>query len=524
MKAIILARVSTEEQMSEGQSIPAQLSRAREYAKRKRLNVYKEFQFDESSIKDQRKKFEQVVEEIKKAKEPVALIVETVDRLQRSFKESVLLDDFRKQGKLEIHFIRENLVVHKDSNSSEIQRWDLAVFLAKSFVLQISDNVKRTNEYKIRHGEWIGKAPVGYVNTIDENGNKDIIPDPARAHLVVKMFELYATGNYSIRTLAEEMKKLGLRTTLKNSKPLTTGMIHSTLQNPFYYGMMRVKNELYPHRYQPLISKDLFDKVQQVRLGYHKKPFKYAGKPFILRGMVKCADEQCGCTITAETHKGHIYYSCTNYKRIHPKRVYIREEDILSPINEVLKNIRLSDEKIEEITEDLKKMNQVKNEFHRQSLTSLRKEYDQIETRISNAFDLMADGSITKDMFNKKLKEYKEKQAEIEAKMQSYTDADENFYLTANMVLNLAKRAYEIFQNSEVEEKRQLLNFLLQNLKLEGKNLVFELKTPFDTVLQASKCSNLLAWRDSFRTYEWEKACPAPEVIITQVRQLLALV
>lgn len=101
-------------------------------------------------------------------------------------------------------------------------------------------------------------------------------------------------------------------------------------------------------------------------------------------------------------------------------------------------------------------------------------------------------GRITKDMFNKKLKEYKEKQAEIEAKMEQYTDADENFYLTANIVLNLAKKAYEIFQNSEVEEKRQLLNFLLQNLKLDGKNLIFELKTPFNTVFQASKCSNLL--------------------------------
>ena len=491
MKAIILARVSTEEQMNEGQSIPAQLARAREYAKRKGLNIYKEYQFDESSIKDHREKFEQVIEEIKKAKEPVALIVETVDRLQRGFKESVLLDEFRKQGKLEIHFIRENLVVHKDSNSSEIQRWDLAVFLAKSFVLQISDDVKRTNEYKKRHGEWAGKSPIGYINVLGEDGKKkDIIPDPARAHLVVRMFELYATGNYSIRTLTEEMKKSGLRTTLKNAKPLTTGMIHSTLQNPFYYGMMRVKGELYQHKYEPLISQELFDKVQQVRLGYHKKPFKYAGKPFVLRGMIKCAD--CGCTITAETHKGHNYYSCTNYKRIHPKRIYIREEDLLSPIHEILKNIRLPDEKINEITEDLKKMNQVKNEFHKQSLSALRKEYDQIENRISNAFDLMTDGSITKDMFNKKLKEYKEKQAELETKMRQYTDADENFYLTANMTLNLAKRAYEIFQSSEIEEKRQFLNFLLQNLKLQGKNLVFELKTPFDTVLQASKCSNLL--------------------------------
>jgi len=95
-------------------------------------------------------------------------------------------------------------------------------------------------------------------------------------------------------------------------------------------------------------------------------------------------------------------------------------------------------------------------------------------------------------MFNKKLKEYTEKQIELEEEMTRYTQTDEKFYLTVNMILNLAKKAYEIIQSSEPEKKWQLLNFLLQNLKLEGKNLVFELKTPFDTVLQASKCSNIL--------------------------------
>jgi len=100
-------------------------------------------------------------------------------------------------------------------------------------------------------------------------------------------------------------------------------------------------------------------------------------------------------------------------------------------------------------------------------------------------------------MFNKKLKEYKEKQAGLEAKMEQYTDADENFYLTVNTTLNLAKMAYKIFQNSEVSEKRQLLGFLLQNLTLKDKKLNFELKTPFNTVLQVSRYSStntLLRW------------------------------
>ena len=100
-------------------------------------------------------------------------------------------------------------------------------------------------------------------------------------------------------------------------------------------------------------------------------------------------------------------------------------------------------------------------------------------------------------MFNKKLKEYKENQAELNEEMQRYTDADENYYITANIVLNLAKKAYEIFQSSEVEEKRQLLNFLLQNLQLKGEKLMFKMKTPFDTVFQASKYSTLLRGQDS---------------------------
>jgi 2,3-bisphosphoglycerate-independent phosphoglycerate mutase len=104
-------------------------------------------------------------------------------------------------------------------------------------------------------------------------------------------------------------------------------------------------------------------------------------------------------------------------------------------------------------------------------------------------------------MFNKKLKEYKEKQEEIREEMARDDQADEKFYITANMVLKLTQKALEIFQSSEIEEKRQLLNFLLQNLRLRGRKLMFDLKTPFDTVLQASKCSNLLRGPDSNRQH-----------------------
>ncbi len=231
MKALILARVSTEEQKEAGNSLPAQQARLVSYVKRNsNLELAKEFIFDESAYKEHRKEFNKVIEYIEKQKETIALCCDKVDRLSRDFLVGLpALETFRREGTIILHFPSDNLILHKDSPATDLFHFNIAVSLAQYYSNSISDNVKRANEYKIRHGECIGKAPGGYINVIDDNGNKDIIPDPARSHLVVKMFELYATGNYSIRILAEEMKKLGLRTTLKNSKPLSTGMIHATL-------------------------------------------------------------------------------------------------------------------------------------------------------------------------------------------------------------------------------------------------------------------------------------------------------
>lgn len=87
MKAVIFARVSSKDQ-EEGQSIPSQVRRLTEYALKKGFEIDKTYQVVESSSKETRKQFEQIINYIKKAKEPFALITETVDRLQRSFRET----------------------------------------------------------------------------------------------------------------------------------------------------------------------------------------------------------------------------------------------------------------------------------------------------------------------------------------------------------------------------------------------------------------------------------------------------
>lgn len=130
---------------------------------------------------------------------------------------------------------------------------------------------------------------------------------------------------------------------------------------------------------------------------------------------------------------------------------------------------------------------------------------------------------ITQDIYDTKLKSYKEKQYEISLRFEEYTRADENYHIAASTVFSLANRALEIFESSEVDEKRQLLNFLLQNCRLSGKNLAFELRSPFGMMLEYAHHPSVLAWRDSFRTFEWEQALPDPKVSLMQIRGLLAL-
>ena len=192
MKAIILARVSTEEQKEAGNSLPAQQTRLRNYIdKVPRLERDIEFIFDESAFKEHRKEFEKVVKYLTDQKEAVALCCDKVDRISRDFLIGLPeLERLRREGKIELHFPGDNLVLHRDSPATDLFHFNIAVSLAQYYSNAISDNTKRAFEHKRRNGEWTGVPPIGYLNSTLDNGKKDIIVDPERGHLIQALFDL----------------------------------------------------------------------------------------------------------------------------------------------------------------------------------------------------------------------------------------------------------------------------------------------------------------------------------------------
>jgi len=499
MKAILLARVSDKKQDSN----TAQLIRVNDYIRFKDLEVVKTHEIEESSTRGERKKFQEVIKEIKQSKECIALVVDTVDRLQRSFRESVLLDDLRKAGKLEIHFYRENLVIHKNSNSADLLRWDMAVMFARSYILQLSDNVKRKLDQKRKNGEWVGKAPIGYKN-IGQERNKDIVVDREKAPLIQHLFELYASGQYSVKTLSKHISQKGLRG--GQGKSLTPGMVYKILNNPFYYGEMRSCGVIYLHRYETIISKDLYLACQRVQKGWHKKKFQYAAKAFAFRGLLRCA--KCGCSMSPEIKKGkYIYYSCTTArKNICSKKIFVREDALLEPICDVLQACTtLPDDTIDEIIRLVQASYEEDTSLRTDTFKTLQAEYESLQLKQNRLTDLLLDGTIAKDTYEQKLKAFKDRQREVTAQMKDLQNTNAQPHVTAKTVLQLAKEAHALLKSSEPLEKKALLNFALQNPTVSGKNIDFTMASPFDVIYDTSVHSLGRRQRDRFRTLDWQE-------------------
>lgn len=496
MKAIILSRVSSKEQ-EEGYSIAAQTAKLKEYCLRKELDILKVFQITESSTVGDRKQFKAMLafakEEHAKGKERVAIVVDKVDRLMRNFTDQPVLDELMKQDVIELHFVSSGGVVHKDSTSNDKLMWNIQIVMAQNFVDSLKDNIKRSVDYKIRNGEYISKAPIGYVNVPKQPRQPaDIILDETRCFLVKRLFQEYATGTYTIGDMVMLAKKWGLKS--KNGCDIVKAHMHRVLQDPFYIGFMTIKGKTYPHRYTHLIDEETFYKCQQVRAAANKKPFKYSEKPFLFRGLIKC--KYCGCSYSSYIKKERYVYLRPTQSRGACECTQMREEVVLRQIEAVFQSIHIPQPLLEQIKGYLKTTHESKEAYQEQMIQALRKEYDSIIGKLDRLVDLLIAQSITQTIYDTKVHELKRRQQEIDRQLSGHTKADETFYYTLSALLELVSRAHECFQRSNMQQKRQLISMVLANLELKGETLYYTMRKPFDMLAQLPKTDKWCTRRD----------------------------
>jgi site-specific DNA recombinase len=494
MKSVIYARVSTKGQADEGYSLPAQEKLALDYAERRGLDVVKKYLVPESaSGKVLRLKFAEMMEYVKERNVNV-ILVEKVDRMTRNFKEAVVINDWIDENETrEVHFVKENLVIHKNAKSHEKFQWDIKIVLAQNYIRNLGEEVKKAHLEKLRQG-WLPlfRGKYGYQNERMEGGRSIQVIDEEYAPLIRRMFELYSTGQYSIKALAEKMHEEGLRT--RKGEKMGKSKMHVLLTDPYYHGVLTWNGKQYPGKHEPLITKGLFNRVQEMMEQQRSGTRTKRHNP-LFKGLLHCV--HCSGLYTWELQKGHWYGHC-NYYRKCTHRKYVRQEVVESQINALLAEMSNNVEPFADwLIDALKENHRAERELHDAAVSQLQKRYEQLQNRLDAIYDDKLDGRITQDMYDRKFVQYTAERDKLVSDLERHTKANTNYFELASRIIDLSRQAAELYRRRSETEKRQLLSLAFSNLQMDREKLVHRYEKPFALLASKDVSVSKRAGRDS---------------------------
>ena len=542
-KVVIYARVSSKEQEETGYSLPAQEKFLKDYAEKKNLHAVRVFSVSESaSGKKLREVFSQMMEYTKKGGVKI-IICEKADRLTRNFKDAVMIDEWLNEDEgRQIHLVKDSLVLHKNSRSQEKLNWGVRIIFSKNYIDNLSEEVKKGQAEKIRQGWLPSRSPLGY-KTIGDKGRKTHVLDEQKAPYIRRAFEQYATGNVSLAALRDQLYTEGFRT--HGGARLSKSRLADILSDPFYYGVLRWNDVVHRGLHEPLVSQELWERVQLTLQGktaphHNRHMFKFTK-------LMKCGE--CGGTISGEIQKGHVYYSCKHGKTC-AQRGATREEEVENKLMGVFKLFEtITPAEAEKIYTQIRSNHQAEIEYKENALRALQARYNTLQRSLDILYDDRLGEKISQERWETKQALINDEQATVQREIEKIKTQETKYFELYINILDLARRAREIYEKRTPEQRRTLLQLIFSNLTLKDKNTSYALKEPLETLSKrvqerldaqknfeprkglrtkpilttGSKNDSLLEWRDAFRTFDWISIYPNPQFHIETMGRLMTL-
>ena len=407
-KYFLYIRKSTDEDDRQVLSLEAQETELRELAEKENLTIVDTFRESQTAKEPGRPIFNQMLDRIEKG-EAEGILAWHPDRLARNSVDAgkiIFLIDSEK-----IKFLKFPTFWFEATPQGKFML-NIAFGQSKYFVDNLSENTKRGLRQKLRRGEMPGYAPLGYLNDLK---NHTMIKDSERFRLVRKIFELYATGNYSLKDLRDKIFDIGLLT--RNEKMLSVSMVQSILKNPFYYGVFRYNDELWQGKHEPMITKKLFEACQKV-MADRSRPKKPSQKEYPFRNMLVCGE--CGCAITSETQKGHNYYRCTKKRDKKCSQKYIREEVLARQISDEIQKVSLSSTWAEWMLGELNKEEAEAAQSGAVFAQNLKDKIKELEGKLDLLLDAHLDGTISREEYTAKKEKIINEKSELSEKSKDF--------------------------------------------------------------------------------------------------------
>ena len=407
------------------------------------------------------------------------LLVEKTDRLYRNLKDWVTLDEMD----LEIHVVKEGVILSRDSRSSEKFMHGIKVLMAKNYIDNLSEEARKGMLEKAEQGIWPTKAPLGYRNVPGSGGKKVIEPDPQVAPIVARLFEWYATGEFSLKEAASKAANAGLKYR-RTGAAVPVSTIHMILRNRLYMGEFTWNGRLYRGQHEPLITRQLWERVQGVLAGRYAKKQRRSKHGFAFSGLISCG--HCGCALVGEIKKlRYVYYHCTGFKG-KCSEPYVREEVLEERFFEQMNRLSFDADVMGWVREALRESHRDEQREHEAAIARHQIEYDRLQIRLHAMYVDKLDGRIDAAFFEQMSARWRTEQERCQQAIERHQSADHSYLESGVKILELARNAGRLFQMQDAHEKRRLLNFVVSNCFWKGGQLTTDFRQPFDLISETT--------------------------------------
>ncbi len=494
---ILYARKSTESEDRQVLSIDSQVRELQDYAQEKQLNVVSVQQESRTAKAPGRPVFAEVLQDISRGRAD-GIVCWKLDRLARNAVDGGSLIWSVDEGKLR-EIVTPGRTYTNTANDKFFMQLEFGI--AKKYVDDLSDNVKRGLRAKLKMGWRPGVAPIGYVNDL---ATKTVVPDPERFELVRRMWDHILAGQSPVSVLYTANAEWGFRTRTfrrQGNKPLSRSGLYRLLSNPFYYGLVELGGDTYAGAHKPMISKDEFDRVQEL-LGRpnrkHTKRYLFA-----FTGLIRCGE--CRALVTAEEKVNrygsrYIYYHCTK-RRVPCSQKTIRVERLEEQICDALAKIQIDDEFRDWALAYARGVREREARERQGVNQSLAKSRIDAERKVASLLDLRLRGLISDDEYALKKRELNSEVLRFKHQEAQNGSGAPIWFEPFAKAISFATLAPNRFAGGSREEKRAILLALGSNLFLRDRILRIQAQKPLALLADASDFRTQLGRLDGIRTF-----------------------
>ncbi len=480
LKAVIYARVSTEEQAKEGFSIPAQIAELQKYAKLNNFEIVEQF-IDEGVSGKSIKGRPQLIRLLKGAEQQKFQIVllYKLDRLARKLRDQLEISDTLVNFNVKLVSLKENFDTSTPTGMMTFQMFGMIAELERSNIIERG---KLGQEQRAREGKYNGGVVLGY-NSI----NKELVVNESEAIIVKKIFD-YADQGWGLKAITRRLNEAGYRS--KQGKAFSTNGIKTILNNPVYIGKIRynqVENWSEKRRkgknadfimtdgiHEPIISQELWDRVHSEIQKRSYKPSR-SFTPYILSGILKCP--ACGHGMVPARSKGgsgeqYRYYTCGQFHnkgasvcRSNMIKAEYAEQQVMDELHRIVAKPYILRKVVDHINQqranaELPLLDEKK--VVEQQIAKAQRKLKSLKEGIMNDPDLA-------DIFKPDLLETQSELQSLQRRLEEITVQEtqyDNKPVDYDSLHNLLAKVQDALNHADKDEQKALLRLLIQSIHI----------------------------------------------------------